>query len=103
LGIGVFWAHFLRLRRKKPGYPGLRFAPAPALRAVAAPHPSYPLHGRKNGILQFFRLSEFTLRANSNISNSRHPCRRILSFLGRGFCFAKPQEMETAERRKTAM
>jgi hypothetical protein len=49
-----FWAHFLRLRRKKPGYPGLRFAPAPARCAGSAPHPSYPLRGRKNGIHAVF-------------------------------------------------
>jgi hypothetical protein len=41
-----FWAHFFGLRPKKPGYPGLRFAPAPAL-APGLPfgHPSYPLRG----------------------------------------------------------
>jgi hypothetical protein len=35
---------------------GSAIAPAPALRAVAAPHPSYPLRGRKTASLPFSAL-----------------------------------------------
>jgi hypothetical protein len=54
-------------------------APAPALRAGSAPHPSYPLRGRKTASLPFFALrSCCASRINSNIGKSRHPCRPSL-------------------------
>jgi hypothetical protein len=49
-----FFGAFLRLRRKNRAIRGSAIAPAPARRAVAAPHPSYPLRGQKNGIHAVF-------------------------------------------------
>jgi hypothetical protein len=43
--LEVIFAHFLRLRRKKPGYPGLRYRSGPAYGGSAS-HPSYPLRPR---------------------------------------------------------
>jgi hypothetical protein len=79
------WAHFLRLRRKKPGYAGLRFAPAPALRAVAAPHPSYPVRGRKTASMPFVALRSFCYAKTPGKWLQPASCRPSMSFLGMGF------------------
>jgi hypothetical protein len=44
--------------RRKPGFAGLRFAPAPSLRSGAASHPSNPLRGLRNAAMaaRFVRL-----------------------------------------------
>jgi hypothetical protein len=79
----------LRLRRKKPGYAGLRFAPAPARCAVAAPHPSYPLRGRKNGIHAVFSpYGVFTSQKLQELETA-DILSAILSFLGPGFLRSK--------------
>jgi hypothetical protein len=70
-GIGIcffsgLWAHFLRLRHKKPGYPGLRYRSGPGAlrRGRFAPLLSLA-RAKKRPPCRFFAFRSFALRANS--------------------------------------
>jgi hypothetical protein len=87
----------LRPRRKKPGYPGLRLRLRPRRCAPwLLRTPPIPCAGEKTASMPFFRLTEFALRANSNISNSRHPVGHPVIFGHGVFAARKPQELVTA-------
>jgi hypothetical protein len=63
---------------------------------VAASHPSYPVRGRKNGLHAVF--SPYGVFASQKLQEleTADILSAILSFLGLGFCIAKPQEVDTA-------